>query len=116
MNYAASRQDIMMPVVSIVVAQSYYTLPATIFALTLFKPCVQMLGSSMILPCSANGLMTSWNFDKVEFWALEGVNVMLASLEYLLMQELVSVATLANYTVNFYGLIVLNRLLKTETR
>jgi len=124
MNYAESRQDIMMPLVSIVVVQSFYIAPAAIFALTLFKPCVQILGSSIILPCSGssaaqNGfyeLIANWNWEQswnlqlgFQFWFNKGLNFILALLEHLLMQELVSVATLANYTANFYGLIVLTR-------
>jgi len=118
MNYAASRQDIMMPIVSILMIESFYISPAGIFALTLFKPCVQILSSSFILPCSQEGLqLESWNFpDEIQFWTVKCVNFILAMLEGLFMQQLVSLATLANFTTNFYGLIVLNRILTTAIR
>jgi len=121
MNYAASRKDIMMPIVSITMTESFYITPAAISALTLFMPCVQILSSSFILPCSQEGQgfqLENWSFlgDEIHFWVVKGLNFILAMLEGLFMQQLVSLATLANFTTNFYGLIVLNRILTTAIR
>jgi len=101
MSYAGSKEDIMMPIISIVVRQSYYVMPAMVYTLTLLKPCVDILVTSLLLPCSSNGLMIVRERDGFRNWIHHGTTLVLGAFEHLFVRQLVAIGILVNYTGEF---------------
>jgi len=112
--FIQTQKDAILATFYLVGILSVYGVSLVTFCLVLFTPCNFMLLTSLLLPCSQDGVLQVFNPALLQFWVVEGIKISCGIFEAFFMAQVVTIVVLSNVLSNCHIIIVLNKTMEKE--